>query len=78
MRPVNVHERLDRIEERMAAREDIALLQAEVSRMWRSPLRRLDTAVFAVAIVFGFMALMLAFADRLGSCRDWLRFRTGE
>ena len=66
MRPLDIQERLDRIEERMATREDIAELHAEVLRVRSSPLRRLGTAIFVAAIVIGFVALVLVFADRLG------------
>ena len=69
MRPLDVHERLDRIEERMATRDDIAALRAEMARMGRSPLRRLGSAVFVAAIVIGFTALVVVFADRLGMAR---------
>ena len=66
MRPVDVHERLDRIEERMATRDDIAELHAEIARMRRPPLRRLGTALFVAAMAIGFAALVLVYADRLG------------
>ena len=66
MRPLEVHERLDRIEERMATREDIAALHAEIVRTRRSPLRRLVAAVLVAATAVGFAVLGLVFADRMG------------
>ena len=66
MRPLDIHERLDRIEERMATREDIAALHAEIVRLRRSPLRRVVAALFVAATAIGFAVLGLVFADRMG------------
>ena len=66
MRPLEVHERLDRIEERMATRDDIAELHAEIARLRRSPRRRLAAVVFAAAMAIGFVTLVLVYADRPG------------
>ena len=69
MRPLEVHERLDRIEERMATRDDIAALHAEIVRLRRSPLRRVVAALFVAATAIGFAALVLVYAARLGIAR---------
>ena len=69
MRPLDIHERLDRIEERMATREDIAALHAEIVRLRRSPLRRLVAALLVAATAIGFAVLVLVYADRLGIAR---------
>ena len=69
MRPLDIHERLDRIEERMATRDDIAALHAEIVRLRRSPLRRLAAAVLVAATAVGVAVLVLAYADRLGIAR---------
>ena len=66
MRPLDIHERLDRIEERMATRDDIAALHEEIVRTRRSPLRRLVGAAFWTAIALGSAVLGLVFADRMG------------
>ena len=66
MRPLDIHERLDRIEERMATRDDIAELHAEIVRLRRPPRRRLGAAAFWTAMALGSALLGLVFADRMG------------
>ena len=66
MRPLDIQERLDRIEERMATREDIDELRREIVRMRPSRRRRLGAAVFWGAAGLGFAVLVLVFADWLG------------
>ena len=63
MRPLDIRERLDRIEERMATRDDIAALRAG---MGRSPRRRLGAGLFVAGIAIGFTAPVAVYADRLG------------
>ena len=65
-RPPDLHERVARIEETMATREDIAGLRAEIERIGRSPRRRIATVVFWAAVTFGFAGLMAAVAGRVG------------
>ena len=66
MRPLDVHQRLDRIEETMATRDDVADLRAEIARLRRSPRRWLGGLVFVAVLVVGFTALVLVFAVRPG------------
>ena len=62
----DIGERLARIEETMATREDIAGLRAEIQRLRRSPRRRLLNMVFWAAVAIGFAGLMAAIASRVG------------
>ena len=66
MRLLDVHQRLDRIEETMATRDDVAELRAEIARLRRLPWRRLGGLVLVAVIVIGFTALVLVFAVRPG------------
>ena len=66
MRPLDVHQRLDRIEETMATRDDVAGLRAEIARLRRSPWRWLGGLIFVAVLVVGFTALVLVFAARPG------------
>ena len=61
MRPPTAEERLARIEERMATREDLEALAAMLDR--RSPgwPRWAAGALFGAALTTGFLALVLAF-----------------
>ena len=61
MRPPEVHERFDRIEETMATRDEVAGLRAEIARFRRSPWRWLGGTVFVAVLVIGFAALVLVF-----------------
>lgn len=62
----DIAERLARIEETMATREDIAGLRTEIQRLRRSPRRRLLGMVFWAAVAIGFAGLMAAIASRVG------------
>ena len=66
MRPLEVHDRLDRIEETLARRDDVAGLRAEIARLRRSPWRGLGVTVFVAVPAPGFMALPVPFAVRPG------------
>ena len=55
MRPLGVHDRLDRIEETMATQDDVAELRAEITRIRRSPWRGLGSTVFVAVLAIGFM-----------------------
>lgn len=62
----DIAERLARIEETMATREELDALRAEIERIGRSPRRRLATAAFWAAVGIGFAGLMAAVAGRVG------------
>ena len=66
MRPLDVRERLDRIEETMATRDDVAELRAEIAQVRRLPWRWLGGLVLVAVLIVGFMALVLVFAVRPG------------
>ena len=62
----DISERVARIEETMATREDIAGLRAEIRRIGRSPRRRLATAIFWSAVAIGFAGLMAVVVGGFG------------
>ena len=59
-RPPDLHERVSRIEEKMAARDDVAELRGLIERR-NSTARWLRANVSAIAIGAGFSALILIF-----------------
>ena len=59
-RPPDLHERVARIEETMATREEVAALRARVARREASA-RWLRGALSTAAIAIGFLALLLVF-----------------
>ena len=61
-RPPDLDERLSRIEEKMATREDLEALRALVDRRTAPGLRWAGRALFGAAIAIAFLALVLAFA----------------
>ena len=62
--PPDLYERVARIEETMATRDDVAELRAEIARRRRPPWRNLGGTVLLATLVIGFAALVLAFASR--------------
>ena len=60
-RPPDLHERVARIEERMATRDDLAELRALVERRRRPLLGWLGGTLSTAAIAAGFLALLLVF-----------------
>ena len=65
-RPPDLAERVARIEEKMATRDEVDALRAEVALMRRSPWRWLGGPVLVAALAVGFTALVLIFAVRPG------------
>ena len=61
-RPPDLNERLARIEEKMATRDDVEALRALVDRRTAPGLRWAGGALFGAAVTIGFVALVLAFA----------------
>ncbi len=60
-RPPDLAERVARIEERMATRDDLAELRALVERRRRPLLGWLGGTLSTAAIALGFLALLLVF-----------------
>ena len=65
--PPDLHERVARIEETMATRDDVAELRAEIARLRRLPWRGLGSAILVATLVIGFTALVLVFASHAAS-----------
>ena len=65
-RSSDIAERLARIEETMATREDVAGLRAEIARLQRPPARSFAGTVLWTVTVLGFLVLAAVFADRFG------------
>ena len=59
--PPDLNERLARIEEKMATREDVEALRALLDRRALPGLRRAGGVLFGAALTLGFLALVLAF-----------------
>ena len=60
-RPPDLNERLARIEEKMATRDDVAELRAAFEANSRPMARWLGGAVFGAMLTVGFLALILMF-----------------
>lgn len=60
-RSSDIAERLARIEESMATREDVAGLRAEIARIRRAPPRRYTAVVVCVAVLVGLLAPVVLF-----------------
>ncbi len=59
--PPDLNERLARIEERMATRDDVDELRALLDRRASPGLRWAGRALFSAALTVGFLALVLVF-----------------
>ena len=62
----DIWERLTRIDETMAAREEVDESRAEVHGIWRSPRTRLASTVIRAAGAIAFAGPMAAIAGRVG------------